>query len=345
MPNANRRCFAAGRLVALAIVALCLATPASAQFGGLKKKLKEKTATTAVEKAAGDAGAEAPSAPTGSDGSTVVLTAEAVDRLVAGLKAGQARRLAATKEDTPYGGYTRAQSAYETAKAKCEAGTQAGVQRMASNEKTSAKYTALMDKMIAAQTKQDTLRVAIYQDSMLAMIDPSCTVHQPARPDNYYDMQREVDRSAEAEILKTAGLTATEYGQTNDRIIAILAGDPPPPDASPSEKAAVTAKGPELKSLMGIRDPHEGRVGKAAPAAAPAPAAAADTAPPAPAVPTGMTAMNDCMVQNAQKHEAEIQALGKRGEAARKAGNDALMMAIADSVNRIMMAGCSMGQK
>jgi hypothetical protein len=46
------------------------------------------------------------------------------------------------------------------------------------------------------------------------------------------------------------------------------------------------------------------------------------------------------MMNNVQKHEKEIQALGDRGSAAQEAGNNALMMAIADTITRIQMAGC-----
>jgi hypothetical protein len=50
------------------------------------------------------------------------------------------------------------------------------------------------------------------------------------------------------------------------------------------------------------------------------------------------------MARNAQKHQAELEALGKRGEAAKQAGNTAGLMAIADTLNRIMMAGCTSNQ-
>jgi hypothetical protein len=162
-------------------------------------------------------------------------------------------------------------------------------------------------------------------------------VHQPERPNDYYEMQRDIDKRAEQATLKTANFTATEFGQVSDRAIAILNGSAPPGDASPAEKAAVSAKDPELKSLLGIREAQEGRVSKAAPAPASAPAR--DTAP-APAMPAAAVTANDCVVQNVQKHQAEIDALGNRGEAAKDAGNTAAMMAIADTINRIMMAGC-----
>ncbi len=352
MSIANRGCFAVGRLVALGIVAVCLATPASAQFGGLKKKLKGEAAAKAAEKAGGEAGAEAPAGPAaatspaatpakasaGGDGSIIVLTPDVVDRLITGLKAGKAEPQTAVKEDTPYGRYLRAQAASEAAKSKCEAATQGLGGRMSADEKLANKYTTLMDKMTNALGKQDTSRVRVYQDSMLTMIDPSCTVKEPERPNDFYDMQRAVDNRAEQATLKAGDFTATEYGQVSDRVIAILSGATPPGDASPAEKAAVTAKGPELKTLLGLRDAQEGRIGKSAPA--PAPAAVADTAPP-PAVPAAASGVNECVVQNAQKHQAEMDALGNRGEAAEKAGNTAAVRAIADSINRIMMSDCT----
>jgi len=307
--------------------------------------LKGDAASKAAEKAASDAGAENPAAPSeagpapaAGGGGVIVLTPDVVDRLLTGLKAGKAERQVAAKEDTPYGRYLRAQAASEAAKPKCEAATQGWGARAAADEKLANKYTTLMDKMVDAQTKQDRSAVQVYQDSMLALVDASCTVRQPEQPSDYYDMQRAIDNRAEQATLKTANFTATEFGQVSDRAIAILNGSAPLGDASPAEKAAVSAKDPELKSLLGLREAPEGRVSKAAPAPAPAPAR--DTAP-APAMPTAAVTANDCVVKNVEKQQAEIDALGNRGEAARAAGNTATMMAIADTINRIMMAGCT----
>jgi hypothetical protein len=50
--------------------------------------------------------------------------------------------------------------------------------------------------------------------------------------------------------------------------------------------------------------------------------------------------MSDCMMKNVQGHQAEIEALGKRGEAAQAAGQTDKLMAIADTLQRIQMAGC-----
>ncbi|MFL5496279.1 MAG: hypothetical protein ACJ8DC_17980 [Gemmatimonadales bacterium] len=354
MSSAHSRFFAAGRLVTLALVAVCLATPASAQFGGLKKKLKADAAAKAAEKAGGEAGAEAPAGPAaatspaaapasasaGSDGSIIVLTPDVVDRLMTGLKAGKTERQTAVKEDTPYGRYLRADAASKAAKSKCEAAQQGWVARMSADEKLANRSQALLEKMTNAAGKQDTAMMRVYQDSTLAMIDPSCIVRETERPSDLYDMQRAIDNRAEQATLKSGNFTATEYGQVSDRVIAILSDAPPPGGASAAEKAAVTAKGPELKTLLGLRDAQDGRMRKSAPTPAPAPAAIADTAPP-PAMPAAASAATDCMARNAQKHEAEIQALGERGQAANKAGNTAAMMAIADTINRITMAGCT----
>ena len=123
----------------------------------------------------------------------------------------------------------------------------------------------------------------------------------------------------------------------SDRVIAILTGSEVPGGASPSEKSAVSAKDPELKALYGLRDAQAERVAKQAPAPDPTPA----PAPVQAQVPAAAPAVNQCMVKNVQKHEAEIKALGDRGAAAQQAGNTQLMMAISDTIMRIQMAGCS----
>ena len=343
MPSSNRRSITV--VLALIVATLVVTPPASAQFGAIKKKLKGDATAKAAEKAGEKAGveptaAQGPAAPSDpATAGTVVLTSEVVDRLIAGLKAGTAEREAAKKEDTPYGRYIKAKAAYEVAKPKCEAAMQPAIMRIAADEKKNARYTKLTEKMMEAGSRQDTAAQRAYSDSSMAMIDASCTVKQPQEPKDYYDLQRGIDNRAEQATLKASGFTGKEFGQVSDRTIAILAQNPPPTDVSASEKAAVKAKDPELKSLLGIREAQEQRVAKQAPA--PAPAAVADTAPP-PTVtpPTGAVAVNECMVKNVEAHQAEIQALGDRGSAAQQAGNTALMMAIADSIQQIQFKGC-----
>jgi hypothetical protein len=343
MRSPHRRVAAIVRVVAVAVVALGITTPAWAQFGGLKKKLKAQAGQQGVSNAAEASTGAAPEAPAEATeaaapaeghGGMVVLSEDVVSRLLAGLQAGQAERAAAAKQDTPYGRYKQAEAAYADAKSRCEAAQQTFSQKMAGNEKLMDKYSALVEKMVAAQGKGDQKLSAVYQDSAMAMQDPSCVVKQPEQPAGYYDAQREIDSRAEKQEIKASGFGRTELAMVKERAEAILRGGTPPGDASPGEKAAVSAKAAELKPLLGIRDQPAARAEKPAPAPAPAPATAAAQMSPA------ASSMNACMSRNIQDHQAELEALGKRAEAAQAAGDMDRMMALADTLQRIQMAGC-----
>ena len=326
-----------GRVLAIALVALAIGTPASAQFGGLKKKLKGTAAQEGGNKAAESAGVPAAATetaePAAQGGGTIVLTEDVVARLITGLRAGQAERDAAAKEDTPFGRYKKAEAAFAVAEPKCQAAQQSFPQRMANDEKTMNKYSALVDKMVAAQTKGDQKLTKIYQDSAMAMQDPSCTVERPSQPDDYYEAQRTIDGRAEKQEMKASGFSRSELAMVKERADAILRKAAP--DASASEKSAVDAKSGELKSLLGIHDQAPARATKPAPAPAPAPAA-----PAAPAMSPEASSMSSCMTKNLQAHQKEIEALGKRAEAAQKANDMDKVMAIADTLQQIQMAGC-----
>jgi hypothetical protein len=45
-------------------------------------------------------------------------------------------------------------------------------------------------------------------------------------------------------------------------------------------------------------------------------------------------------MKNIQAHQAELEALGHRAEAAKAAGDTGRMMAIVDTLQQIQMAGC-----
>jgi hypothetical protein len=308
-----------------------VSTPAAAQF----KKLKDAASKAAEQKAAPSAPAPAASAP--ADGGVVVVTPEVVNRLLAGDKAAKAEREKAGKEDTPYGRYIRAKAAYEVAQPKCGAAQATWVQRAAADEKLVNRYTAVMDKAMAAQQKGDMAGYEAGSYAALAIVDPSCAVKDPQVPEGYSDAQRAVEERANAAKLRATGFTDREFGLTSDRVIAILTGSDVPGGASASEKSAVSAKDPELKSLYGIRDAQAERVAKQAPAPDPTPA----PAPVQAQVPTAASMVNQCMLNNIQTHEEQIKALGDRGAAAQQAGNTPLMMAIGDSIMRIQMAGCN----
>jgi hypothetical protein len=327
------------RAAAIALVALAIATPASAQFGGLKKKLKGAASQEGATTATGAAGVtpETPAEATdagGAGGGTIVLTEDVVGRLLTGLKAGRAERAVAETEDTPYGRYLKASAAYAEAQPKCQAGQQTFPQRMSKNEKLMDKYSALVDKMVAAQGTGDHKLSAIYQDSAMAMQDPSCVVKQPSQPDDYYEAQRAMDSRAEKQEIKASGFSRSELAMVKERAEAILRGGTPPGDASAAEKSAVGAKAGELKPLLGIQDQA------AAQATKPAPAPAAPAAPPTAAMSPAASSKNACLMKNLQEHQAEIEALGHRAEAAKEANDTAKLMAIVDTLQQIQMAGC-----
>jgi hypothetical protein len=329
----------------VALLALGISTPAPAQFGAIKKKLKAAAGSETAPADPANAPAGAPGqAAGGKGGGRVVITPEVVDRLVLAHKARDAERERAKKENTPYGRYLQAQAAYEAAKGKCAAAQAAFPQRMAGDEKLMNRYTAITDKAFDAMSKQDMKKYEIYMDSAVAMMDPSCTVKEPKRPDDLNDQKRAVDERADKEAQKASGYTGFELGQASDIVISILSEGKypmyqPPADLSASEKSAVNSRSDELKSVYGFQD--EGRQAK--------PAAVRDTAPPpvakpAPAAPAGAPGYNECIVKNVQKHEREIQALGDRGNAASESGNTPLMMAIADSIMRLQNEGCNLGR-
>jgi hypothetical protein len=329
-----------GRLGVVTLVALALATPASAQFGGLKKRLKGKAAEEGAARGVEAAGGAPAETDPGANGGTVVLTPDVVNQLLGGLKAGQAEREAAAREDTPYGGYKKAEAAYAEAKPKCEAAQQTFPQRAAGNQKMLDKYSTLTEKMVDAQSKQDYKLMQIYQDSAMAMQDPSCVVKKPEEPKDLYQAQRDIEVRAEKAEIKASGLSAGELAMAKERATAILQGGTPPGDASSSEKSAVSAKAAELKPLLGLvaqPAPKAAAVEQPAPtpAAAPAPVPQAD-----PQMSAQASAMNSCMMKNMQEHQAELEALGKRAQAAQQANDQARILAIADTVQRIQMAGC-----
>jgi hypothetical protein len=317
------------RLLLAVLIALGASTPASAQFKKLKDALGKKSVPKPAEPE------PSATAPADADGGLVVLTPAVVAQILAGSEAAQAERDKAVKEDTPYGRYTRAKAAAEAAKPKCQAAQAAWGQRAAGDEKLMNRYSAAVDQAMAAQQKGDMAGYEAGMYQALGLIDPSCAVKDPEVPDGQYDAQRAVEERAHQAELKAAGLTDREHGMVSDRIVAILTGTEPPGGASPAERSAVEAKAPQLKSKYGIHEAQEARLTKQAPAPEPTPTRPQVTPP------TAAPSANDCMVNNVQQHQAEIQALGDRGTQARDAGNTALMMAIADSITRIQMAGCT----
>jgi hypothetical protein len=311
------------RFVAATFLALATATSTSAQVN-LRRPHSQRGGSEV-------AGETAPVATT----ETIVLTKEVVSRLIRGLKAGQSERQRAEQEDTPYGRYQRGKAAYAAAKSECEAAQQAFGARMASDEKLMTRYGKLQEKQLAALEKGDQKAATGYQDQMLAMADSSCIVKEPAhRPDGYYDAQRQIDRRVDTVIVKVTGFGPGELAMLQERATAILLGSTAG-DVSTMEKSAVSARSAELRPLLGMPEQATASVAPPEPARAPAAEVAATRQ-----VPAGAAEMNACLVKNVQRHQAELGALGKRMQAAQAAGDNSKLMALADTMQRIQLAGC-----
>jgi hypothetical protein len=164
-------------------------------------------------------------------------------------------------------------------------------------------------------------------------------VKEPKQPDGYYEAQRAIDARAENQELKISGMSRSELAMAKERTTAILQSATPPGDASAAEKSAVDAKASELKPLLGLAEAPAARAMKTATAPAPVPATAPAPAP-EPQVSASAQSMSDCMTKNMMNHQKEMEALGKQAQAAQATGDNAKMMAIADSMQRIQMAGC-----
>ncbi|HEY9506627.1 MAG TPA: hypothetical protein VIQ27_11685 [Gemmatimonadales bacterium] len=315
------------RTLALVLLSLTVAAPASAQFK-VPKKVKEMTGAEKAKPAAVPAGA--------AGGGTLVLDDAVIGRLIKGMRAANAYREDAKQANTPYGRHMQAKAAYTEAKAKCDAAMQSYTSRMSGNpklaEKNADKTGVYTDKMIAAQQKGDTAAQRMWADSMALIFDPACVVKEPQQPSDFYDQQQVVEQGAAQAELAASELDGRESGQAKDRAIAIIQ-DAPPPDVSPSEQQAVSKREKELKDLMGLTPPPETRAEKPAPPPPPAPAAAP--------VDTALQAASECRGRNAQKNEKEVERLGKLAAAAADAGDVARAMVYADSINQIQSAGCS----
>jgi hypothetical protein len=337
MSTPTRRFASLTRLLPAALLMVALATPAAAQFGGLKKKIR--AAAGAEDAKTGDAATQAGAPPaSGATGGAVVLDEQVVSRLIAGLKAGQADREAAKKENTPYGRYHRDLAAYEAAKVKCSQEQQDFASRMAADDKLMQKYSGYTEKMVQAQQAGNNDLTLAYNDSAMAMQGADCVVKQPKQPDDYYDAQRQIDSRAEQQELKGSSLSRSEMAQARERAWMILQGQTPPGDASASEKSAVNSRAAELKPLLGIQEAPAARVSKPAPAVSPAPAPSASSGQPG--MSDAQARMSNCMAQNAQKHEKEINALAQHAQAAQQANDMNKLMAIADSIQKLQTAGC-----
>ena len=128
------------------------------------------------------------------------------------------------------------------------------------------KYHALTEKMVAAQGKGDMKLAAVYQDSAMAMKDPSCIVKQPEQPKDYSKAQRASDGGAEEKEVEASGFPRGELALVKERAVAILSARTSGRCVGLGESGGLRQVA-ELKPLLGINDPAAEQAAKPAPAA------------------------------------------------------------------------------
>ena len=131
--------------------------------------------------------------------------------------------------------------------------------------------------------------------------------------------------------MPSSGLSSAALAATADFSV----GEAPPGGVAPRRMASarsLTIASSSRLSPEALISCFSARAQKPPPTPAVAPAAAPS--------PNPQSAVNACMTRNLQTHQAELEALGKRAEAAQAAGDTERLIAIADTLQQLQMAGC-----
>jgi hypothetical protein len=238
------------------LIALSAPVTSSAQFGGLKKKMKEKVigdvqpaaaeASPATSTTAGD-----PNAKARQDAwqHPIAISSATLDAFVKAIKAENAERakfLASAPPSSAIGKW----SAYKAAKAKCES----------DRVNSDSAQSRLQQKMMAEATAGHGENIQKYTDSIMALGTAEQARQQKcdnlARPtineEDYKAVHAEEDRE-EAAGAAAGGLSPFVYARLKERVIAytLLPNGWKPGGYSPDELSAIDARKAEIKSLIG----------------------------------------------------------------------------------------------
>ncbi|HKV73230.1 MAG TPA: hypothetical protein VJN95_01825 [Gemmatimonadales bacterium] len=300
------------RRAALVALVLCLLSASSlaAQFGGLKKKAAQ---------AAGAATGVAPANTPGKATPPPEVTPVIVDHYLAGIKAGEAERARLAQGNTPAGQYY------------------AAVDAKKKHDKYCAEY---QEKQMAEY--QRLIAAAKYDSSALVMQkkDPSCQTYAADPKEPSFDELAKAKGSQDSAAAAAAGVDVSQWAGLNEWIPVAVYQMVNSPDQNDqllasnfskkvSEISALRARQADLATALNIRGPE--RQKKEAPAAMAAPAAPAAGAAGA----AGTQGDANCYSTEMQKNQPALEALGKRAEAAQKKGDNASMMAIADTIQQL----------
>jgi hypothetical protein len=241
---------------ALLAVVVALAAPdtSSAQFGGLKKKMKEKVTgdaqpaavTPAPSSNAGDADAKARQ---DAWQHPIAISSTTLDAFVKAMKAENAERAKYLASATPTSAMGRS-NAYHAEKAKCES----------DRVKDDSAQARLQRKMMAEATAGHGENIQKYTDSMTAIVTAGQARSQKcndlARPtftdEDYQAVHAEEDKE-EAAGAAAGGLSPFVYARLKERVIAytLLPSGWKPAGYSPEELSAIDTRKAEIKPLLG----------------------------------------------------------------------------------------------
>jgi len=239
------------------VVALSAPAAASAQFGGLKKKVKEKITGDAQPAST----VPAPAATSGSGGdpdakarrdawqNPTPITSAALDNFVKAIKAENAERakyVAAAPPTSAIGKW----NAYQQAKNKCardevlQDSAQARIQR----------------KMMAEASAGNTKNTDAYGDSIMKLNEAAqarsqrCSgLERPRFTDDEWKEMRAQENKEEAAAAAAAGMDPFVYARLKERVIAytLMPSGGKPSGYSPVELAVIDARKAEIKPLLG----------------------------------------------------------------------------------------------
>ena len=249
MSGSSRKGFT---MLAAVLVALSVPTASHAQFGSLKKKMKDKIsgdpqpAATSASTTTGDADAKARQ---DAWQHPVAISSSTLDSFIKAIKAENAERAKYIASAPPTSAMGR-WNAYRSEKAKCDVG----------RARSDTAQMAIQKQMMAEATAGKSDNIQKYTDSMTALGKAEQARSQRcnglARPqlteDDYKAVHTEEDRE-EAAGAAAAGLSPFVYARLKERVIAytLMPSGWQPAGYSPDELHAIDARKAEIKPLLG----------------------------------------------------------------------------------------------
>jgi hypothetical protein len=239
------------------VVALSAPATSSAQFGGLKKKMKDKItgdtqpASTAAAPATTTSPGGDPNAKARRDAwdNPAPITSATLDNFVKAIKAENAERakfVAAASPTSAMGKW----NAFQQAKDKC-------ARDEAQEDSAQAR---IQKKMMAEATAGHGENIQAYTDSLTKLGQASqarkqqCyALQRPQFSDAEWKEMRAEEDKEEAAAAAAAGIDPFVYARLKERVIAYTLMPPgwKPSGYSPAELAAIDARKAEIKPLLG----------------------------------------------------------------------------------------------